>query len=145
MDEPVSMQKWGKGPNVTVTVIWVDPVNVIAATYDILIESTAEFTHYKPPLNLPLRPGVWTVRILHHWVPVAETKFLVAPLTFSNRQPIKLGEYSPYLCCESRVRGHMPSPDVGVRDHFREPCSLLSVAAFLPADRDDVICDLGNF
>ncbi|XP_028355878.1 xylosyltransferase 1 isoform X2 [Physeter macrocephalus] len=91
MDEPVGMQKWGKGPNVTVTVVWVDPVNIIAATYDILIESTAEFTHYKPPLNLPLRPGVWTVKILHHWVPVAETKFLVAPLTFSNRQPIKLG------------------------------------------------------
>ncbi|XP_044927852.1 xylosyltransferase 1 isoform X2 [Mustela putorius furo] len=89
MDEPVGMQKWGKGPNVTVTVIWVDPVNIIAATYDILIESTAEFTHYKPPLNLPLRPGVWTVKILHHWVPVAETKFLVAPLTFSNRQPIR--------------------------------------------------------
>nr|Q811B1.1 RecName: Full=Xylosyltransferase 1; AltName: Full=Peptide O-xylosyltransferase 1; AltName: Full=Xylosyltransferase I [Mus musculus]CAD62249.1 xylosyltransferase I [Mus musculus] len=89
MDEPVGMQKWGKGPNVTVTVIWVDPVNVITATYDILIESTAEFTHYKPPLNLPLRPGVWTVKILHHWVPVAETKFLVAPLTFSNKQPIK--------------------------------------------------------
>ncbi|KAM4829470.1 xylosyltransferase 1 [Thomomys bottae] len=89
MDEPVGMQKWGKGPNVTVTVVWVDPINVIAATYDILIESTAEFTHYKPPLNLPLRPGVWTVKVLHHWVPVAETKFLVAPLTFSNRQPIK--------------------------------------------------------
>uniref|UniRef100_F6TSW7 Xylosyltransferase 1 n=1 Tax=Ornithorhynchus anatinus TaxID=9258 RepID=F6TSW7_ORNAN len=89
MDEPVGMQKWGKGPNVTVTVIWVDPVNIIAATYDILIESSAEFTHYKPPLNLPLRPGLWTVKILHHWVPVAETKFLVTPLTFSNRQPIK--------------------------------------------------------
>ncbi|XP_055990709.1 xylosyltransferase 1 [Sorex fumeus] len=89
LDEPVGMQKWGKGPNVTVTVVWVDPVNVIAATYDILIESTAEFTHYKPPLNTPLRPGVWTVKILHHWVPVAETRFLVAPLTFSNRQPIK--------------------------------------------------------
>ncbi|XP_020828083.1 xylosyltransferase 1 isoform X1 [Phascolarctos cinereus] len=92
MDEPVGMQKWGKGPNVTVTVIWVDPVNVIAATYDILIESSAEFTHYKPPLNLPLRPGVWTVKILHHWVPVAETKFLVTPLTFSNKQPIKPDE-----------------------------------------------------
>ncbi|KFO20671.1 Xylosyltransferase 1 [Fukomys damarensis] len=89
MDEPVGMQRWGKGPNVTVTVIWVDPVNVIAATYDILIESTAEFTHYKPPLNLPLRPGVWTVKILHHWVPVAETKFLIAPLTFLNRQPTR--------------------------------------------------------
>uniref|UniRef100_A0A7M4ENW9 Xylosyltransferase 1 n=1 Tax=Crocodylus porosus TaxID=8502 RepID=A0A7M4ENW9_CROPO len=92
MDEPIGMQKWGKGPNVTVTVIWVDPVNVIAATYDILIESSAEFTHYKPPLNLPLRPGVWTIKILHHWVPVAETKFLVSPLTFSNRQPIKQEE-----------------------------------------------------
>uniref|UniRef100_A0A8D0AYY4 Xylosyltransferase 1 n=1 Tax=Salvator merianae TaxID=96440 RepID=A0A8D0AYY4_SALMN len=89
MDEPIGMQKWGKGPNVTVTVIWVDPINVIAATYDILIESSAEFTHYKPPLNLPLRPGVWTVKILHHWVPVAETKFLVTPLTFSNRQALR--------------------------------------------------------
>ncbi|CAI5792164.1 xylosyltransferase 1 isoform X1 [Podarcis lilfordi] len=92
MDEPIGMQKWGKGPNVTVTVIWVDPTNTIAATYDILIESSAEFTHYKPPLNLPLRPGIWTVKILHHWVPVAETKFLVSPLTFSNRQSIRQEE-----------------------------------------------------
>ncbi|NXD30509.1 XYLT1 Xylosyltransferase, partial [Spelaeornis formosus] len=91
-DEPVGMQKWGKGPNVTVTVIWVDPINIIAATYDILIESSAEFTHYKPPLNLPLRPGVWTIKILHHWVQVAETKFLITPLTFSNQQPIKQEE-----------------------------------------------------
>lgn len=94
MDEPTAMQKWGKGPNITVTVVWIDPVNIIAATYDILIESTAEFTHYKPPLNLPLRPGIWTIRVLHHWVPVAETKFLISPLTVSNRQPIKSGK-----CC----------------------------------------------
>ncbi|XP_060696918.1 xylosyltransferase 1 [Hemiscyllium ocellatum] len=92
MDEPIGMQKWGKGPNATVTVVWIDPINVIAATYDIQIESGAEFTHYKPPLNLPLRPGLWTVKILHRWTPVAETKFLVTPLTFSNRQPIGKGE-----------------------------------------------------
>ncbi|NP_001120412.1 xylosyltransferase 1 [Xenopus tropicalis] len=96
MDEPIAMQKWGKGPNITVTVVWIDPINVIAATYDILIESTAEYTHYKPPLNLPLRPGVWTIRILHHWVPVAETKFLITPLTFSNRQPIKQEELAKF-------------------------------------------------
>ncbi|CAJ0965776.1 unnamed protein product [Ranitomeya imitator] len=93
MDEPIAMQKWGKGPNITVTVVWIDPINVIAATYDILIESTAEYTHYKPPLNLPLRPGIWTIRVLHHWVPVAETRFLISPLTFSNRQPIKSGKF----------------------------------------------------
>ncbi|XP_077305060.1 xylosyltransferase 1 [Lithobates pipiens] len=96
MEEPTAMQKWGKGPNITVTVVWIDPVNIIAATYDILIESTAEFTHYKPPLNLPLRPGIWTIRVLHHWVPVAETRFLISPLTFSNRQPIKNDEVGKF-------------------------------------------------
>lgn len=136
MDEPVGMQKWGKGPNVTVTVVWVDPVNIIAATYDILIESTAEFTHYKPPLNLPLRPGVWTVKILHHWVPVAESKFLVAPLTFSNRQPIKPGECSQCLRGggpSSRVlrRGRRCCSDVGDGGHFHERCSPVPVH-FLP-------------
>uniref|UniRef100_A0A8C9RQ02 Xylosyltransferase 1 n=1 Tax=Scleropages formosus TaxID=113540 RepID=A0A8C9RQ02_SCLFO len=89
MDEPIGMQKWGKGPNVTVTVVWIDPTNVIAATYDILIDGGAEFTHYRPPLNLPLRPGVWTVRVLHHWSPVAETRFLIAPLAYGKHQPIR--------------------------------------------------------
>uniref|UniRef100_A0A8C1UBN7 Xylosyltransferase 1 n=1 Tax=Cyprinus carpio TaxID=7962 RepID=A0A8C1UBN7_CYPCA len=89
MDEPVGMQKWGKGSNVTMTVVWIDPTNVIAATYDILIDASAEFTHYRPPLNLPLRPGMWTVRVLHHWSPVAETRFLITPLTHHKHLPIR--------------------------------------------------------
>lgn len=92
MDEPVGMQKWGKGSNVTVTVVWIDPTNVIAATYDILIDSSAEYTHYRPPLNLPLRPGMWTVRVLHHWSPVAETRFLITPHTHHKHLPIRQGE-----------------------------------------------------
>uniref|UniRef100_A0AAX7UJH0 Xylosyltransferase 1 n=1 Tax=Astatotilapia calliptera TaxID=8154 RepID=A0AAX7UJH0_ASTCA len=89
MDETVGMQKWVKGPNVTVTVVWIDPTNVIAATYDILIDASAEFTHYRPPLNQPLRPGVWNVRILHHWSPVGEMRFLIAPLAYNKHQPIR--------------------------------------------------------
>ncbi|KAM6972774.1 xylosyltransferase 1 [Aplochiton taeniatus] len=89
MDETVGMQRWSKGANVTVTVVWIDPTNVIAATYDILIDASAEFTHYRPPLNQPLRPGVWNVRVLHHWSPVAEMRFLVAPNTHSRHQPIR--------------------------------------------------------
>uniref|UniRef100_A0A3Q3Q4T8 Xylosyltransferase 1 n=1 Tax=Monopterus albus TaxID=43700 RepID=A0A3Q3Q4T8_MONAL len=89
MDETVGMQKWSKGPNVTVTVVWIDPTNVIAATYDILIDASAEFTHYHPPLNQPLRPGVWSVRILHHWSPVAELKFVIAPSAYNKHQPIR--------------------------------------------------------
>ena len=91
-DEPVATQRWSKGPNVTMTVVWIDPTNVIAATYDILIEGNAEFTHYRPPLNLPLRPGVWTVRTLYHWSRVAETRFLVTPHAYSQRQPLRQGE-----------------------------------------------------
>ncbi|KAJ8251172.1 hypothetical protein GJAV_G00218090 [Gymnothorax javanicus] len=88
MDEPVAMQRWSKGPNVTMTVVWIDPTNVIAATYDILIEGNAEFTHYRPPLKLPLRPGIWTVHTLHHWIQVAETRFLVTPHAYRQRQPL---------------------------------------------------------
>uniref|UniRef100_A0A8C5H5X0 Xylosyltransferase 1 n=1 Tax=Gouania willdenowi TaxID=441366 RepID=A0A8C5H5X0_GOUWI len=92
MDETVGMQKWNKGANVTVTVVWIDPTNVIAATYDILIDASAEFTHYRPPLNQPLRPGLWSVRILHHWSPVAEMHFLIAPLAYNKHQPIQQEE-----------------------------------------------------
>nr|XP_015826291.2 xylosyltransferase 1 [Nothobranchius furzeri] len=89
MDETVGMQKWNKGPNVTVTVVWIDPTNVIAATYDILIDASAEFTHYRPPLNQPLRPGVWSIRILHNWSLMAEIRFLIVPLAYNKHQPIK--------------------------------------------------------
>ncbi|CAM9316629.1 unnamed protein product [Lampetra fluviatilis] len=91
-DEPIALQKWSRGANTTATVVWVDPTNVIAATYDILVETDADYTSYKPPLNLPLRPGVWTVKVLHQWAPVAETKFLVTPLLFNNKQPIRRDE-----------------------------------------------------
>ncbi|KAJ8001825.1 hypothetical protein DPEC_G00173440 [Dallia pectoralis] len=89
LDETVGMQRWSKGSNVTVTVVWIDPTNVIAATYDILIDAGAEYTHYRPPLNQPLRPGLWVVRLLHLWVPVAETRFLITPQAYVRHQPIK--------------------------------------------------------
>ncbi|KAL0992585.1 hypothetical protein UPYG_G00095350 [Umbra pygmaea] len=88
MDEPVAMQRWSKGENITVTIVWVDPTNIIAATYDILVDSGAEFTHYRPPLNLPLRPGVWTLRVLHHWNLLASTSFVVTPVQYHHQKPI---------------------------------------------------------
>ncbi|KAJ1129947.1 hypothetical protein NDU88_008307 [Pleurodeles waltl] len=93
-DEPVAMQKWSRGANLTVTVVWVDPTYIVAASYDITVDVEADFTHYKPSLSLPLRPGVWSVRILHFWEPVGETQFLVAPLNFHHKEPIKKGDSS---------------------------------------------------
>uniref|UniRef100_A0A4W3K029 Xylosyltransferase 2 n=1 Tax=Callorhinchus milii TaxID=7868 RepID=A0A4W3K029_CALMI len=92
LDDPVAMQRWAKGPNMTATVVWIDPTYIIATSYDIVVDTETEYTHYKPPLNHPLRPGAWTVRVLHLWEPLAETKFLVAPLTFSRKEPFKKEE-----------------------------------------------------
>ncbi|GAB0197764.1 xylosyltransferase 2 [Grus japonensis] len=88
-DEPVAMQKWSRGPNLTATVVWIDPTYVIAASYDITVDAEAEFTQYKPPLNRPLRPGVWTIRLLQFWEPLGENQFLVVPQTFNRKQPLR--------------------------------------------------------
>ncbi|XP_034749471.1 xylosyltransferase 1-like [Etheostoma cragini] len=89
-DEPVAVQHWSRSQsNLTATVVWIDPTNVIAATYDILVDASAEVTHYRPPLTLPLRPGLWTLRVLHHWNPLGQTSFIVAPLEFHRQQPLQ--------------------------------------------------------
>ncbi|XP_054614371.1 xylosyltransferase 1-like [Dunckerocampus dactyliophorus] len=92
-DEPVAVQRWTRGPsNLTATVVWIDPTNVIAATYDIHVDASADVTHYRPPLTAPLRPGVWTLRVLNHWSLLGQTSFIVAPLEFYQQQPIKQEE-----------------------------------------------------
>lgn len=92
-DEPVAVQRWSRSQNnLTATIVWIDPTNVIAATYDILVDASAEVTHYRPPLTSPLRPGVWTLRVLQRWSLLGQTRFIVAPLEFHRQQPIQRGE-----------------------------------------------------
>uniref|UniRef100_UPI00358FF475 xylosyltransferase 1-like isoform X2 n=1 Tax=Myxine glutinosa TaxID=7769 RepID=UPI00358FF475 len=93
-DEPVAVQRWSRGRNLTTTVAWIDPAGVIAATYDVHVEPDSDVTHYKPPLRQPLRPGIWTVRLLQRWAPLAETRFLVSPLAYNNKRPIRSDEAS---------------------------------------------------
>ncbi|KAF7665683.1 hypothetical protein LDENG_00134000, partial [Lucifuga dentata] len=89
-DEPVAVQRWSRSQsNLTATIVWIDPTNVIAATYDILVDASAEVTHYRPPLSPPLRPGMWTLRVLHHWNPLGQTNFIIAPVEFHRQQPIQ--------------------------------------------------------
>uniref|UniRef100_A0A674NK19 Xylosyltransferase 1 n=1 Tax=Takifugu rubripes TaxID=31033 RepID=A0A674NK19_TAKRU len=89
-DEPVAVQRWSRSQsNLTATIVWIDPTNVIAATYDILVDTSTEVTHYRPPLTLPLRPGVWTLRVLHHWNPLGQTSFVVAPVELHRQQPLQ--------------------------------------------------------
>lgn len=92
LDEPLAVQKWARGQNLTATIVWIDPALVVAASYDINVDADAEYTHYKPPLQHPLRPGTWTVQLLKQWQRVAEVNFLVMPLTFNNKEPLRRGE-----------------------------------------------------
>lgn len=96
LDEPLAVQKWARGPNLTATIVWIDPALVVAASYDITVDLDAEYTHYKPPLQHPLRPGTWTVRVLKQWERMAEVRFLVMPLTFNNKEPLRKGETCIY-------------------------------------------------
>ncbi|XP_029945376.1 xylosyltransferase 2 [Salarias fasciatus] len=94
LDEPLAVQKWARGPNLTATIVWIDPALVVAASYDITVDVDAEYTQYKPPLQRPLRPGTWTVRVLKQWEHMAEVRFLVIPLTFNNKAPLRKEEDS---------------------------------------------------
>ncbi|KAM8947297.1 xylosyltransferase 2 isoform 2-T2 [Pelodytes ibericus] len=92
LDEPVAVQKWTHGANLTITVVWIDPTYIVAASYDITVDSDSDYTQYKPPLARPLRPGVWNVRLLHFWEMLAEVQFLVIPLTVRNKNPLHKGD-----------------------------------------------------
>ncbi|XP_075994851.1 xylosyltransferase 2 [Genypterus blacodes] len=94
LDEPLAVQKWARGPNLTATIVWIDPALVVAASYEISVDVDAEYTQYKPPLLRPLRPGTWTVRVLKQWERVAEVRFLVMPLTFKGKEPLSKDEDS---------------------------------------------------
>lgn len=92
LDEPLAVQKWARGPNLTATIVWIDPAQVVAASYDITVDADAEYTQYKPPLQRPLRPGVWMVRVLKQWEHVAQVRFLVMPLSFKDKEPLRKGK-----------------------------------------------------
>ncbi|KAJ3600326.1 hypothetical protein NHX12_031311 [Muraenolepis orangiensis] len=126
-DEPAAAQRWSRGQgNLTATVVWVDPTNVIAATYDILVEAGAEYTHYRPPLSGPLRPGVWTLRVLNHWSPLGATRFLVLPLEFSGRKPL-LPEEARRLHGGPSRNSYMEQSFHGLNPVLRLPVSLGAV------------------
>ncbi|XP_031416576.1 xylosyltransferase 2 [Clupea harengus] len=121
LDEPVAVQRWARGPNLTATVVWIDPAHVVAASYDVGVEAEAEFTQYRPPLQRPLRPGVWHVRVLRLWERMAETRFLVTPLAYRTHQPFKTGEHG-WLHAG-------PAGDLYLEQSFQQLSSVLRLPA----------------
>lgn len=83
---------WSMGTEFTVSIGWIDPADVVAASYDILIPQTTNIAMHKPVFSKPLRPGVWTVKLMYEWKVMAETQFLVIPQTILNGKPITPAE-----------------------------------------------------
>ncbi|XP_047428538.1 xylosyltransferase 2 [Mugil cephalus] len=125
MDEPLAVQKWARGPNLTATIVWIDPALVVAASYDITVDVDAEYTQYKPPLQHPLRPGTWTVRVLKQWERMAEVRFLVTPLTFNNKEPLRKEE-------DSWLHGGPPG-NLYLEQSFQQLSSVLKLPPQEPA------------
>ncbi|KAM9391898.1 xylosyltransferase 1-like [Pholidichthys leucotaenia] len=126
-DEPVAVQHWSRSQgNLTATIVWIDPTNVIAATYDILVDALAEVTHYRPPLASPLRPGLWTLRVLHHWSLLGQTSFIVTPLEF-HRQSFIQQEDTLRLHGGPPKNSYMEQSFHGLNPVLRLPVSLGAV------------------
>ncbi|ESO83913.1 hypothetical protein LOTGIDRAFT_108419, partial [Lottia gigantea] len=87
-DEPVLRHVWGPGDEFVISIAWIDPTNVIAASYDVKIPAASHIGNQNPSLKNPLRPGVWTVRLMENLKLVAETKFLIFPLQFYQAKVI---------------------------------------------------------
>ncbi|XP_069381468.1 xylosyltransferase 2 isoform X2 [Paralichthys olivaceus] len=127
LDEPLAVQNWARGPNLTATIVWLDPALVVAASYDITVDVDAEYTQYKPPLQRPLRPGTWTVRVLKQWERVAEVRFLVMPLTFKDKEPLRK---------EDSWLHAGPPGNMYMEQSFQQLSSLLKLPPQEPAMRE---------
>lgn len=82
------MHSWGEGDEFTVTIVFLDPANVVAASYDLTVKPEEYVATHSPQFSYPRRPGMWKVKLLYLWEQVAETQFLVTPLAFYNGRPM---------------------------------------------------------
>lgn len=83
---------WGYGAETTLTVAWIDPAGVVALYKDITVTKESLIDVHKPKLKTPLRPGVWTVKVLYRLKICAEIQFVVLPYSMQTNVPVTLDQ-----------------------------------------------------
>ena len=63
----VMVHEWEGGDAFTVSIVWIDPSNSVAASFDTKVQQGVKLFYHKPNFTLPLRPGVWTVKMMYQW------------------------------------------------------------------------------
>ncbi len=77
------------GRQTSINIIWDDPLGERVANFPMKIEAPWTVTYHKPKLELPIRPGIWTVRLeLLEGTLLIKTKFLVVPMTHHDSVPL---------------------------------------------------------
>lgn len=90
-DNPTLVHRWLHGDEFHVRIVWQDPLNVIAGMFQMKVEKSWVISFHKPNFNKPLRPGSWTVKIVHNDNTVlGEVTFLVLPQAYFKGQPSML-------------------------------------------------------
>ena len=79
---------WGYGTEGVVTFAWIDPAGDVASYQDVTVGKESLIEVHKPRIKTPLRPGVWTVKVLHVNRIAVEVKFLVLPFATINGAPV---------------------------------------------------------
>ena len=79
---------WGYGTEGMVTFAWIDPAGDVASYQDVRIGKESLVEVHKPRIKTPLRPGIWTIKVLHVLRIVVEVKFLVLPFATIDGVPI---------------------------------------------------------
>ena len=110
---------WGPGPEFKVSIAFIDPANIVAASHDVVIPKTGHIGSHMPKMNTPLRPGSWHCKLMIDYKVVVEVKFLVVPLTSFQLQPLNLTQAR--LSHNGPERGHY------LNDSFSEFKDVLHV------------------
>ena len=89
-DEPVASVRMFVGRPEHVTVIWTDPVGDKVPPYSLNLDAGWSVAYHKPKLELPLRPGVWSVELQQADKRfIISRDFLVVPIMFDKKAPLK--------------------------------------------------------
>ena len=88
-DDPVLVHYWKKGAPFHVKLMWIDPISVVTGVYEMRVMDDWVVSFHKPTYNKPLRPGLWTVKMIYRAeggndLVIGQTNFLILPLAFKN-------------------------------------------------------------
>lgn len=85
-DDIVLAMRWVLGTPVDARSEWRDPTGELAFSQRSKVDAHWTVSFHKPQLTKPLRPGVWSVRVLVANQVTMETSFLVIPLSHKDKK-----------------------------------------------------------